>query len=121
LIRAKAPVRRLTALQIDRDGGLPKRRLRADLNDGIPDGICWHAHWQPGPCKRTESPFWAATPARMALLLAYQLGESGAAETGIQSQPVTELAISGQFLMVGGGQVPMTANSAAGRVSGCRL
>jgi hypothetical protein len=35
--------RRLTAFNIAADGGLPNRRLWADLGDGVPDGICLDA------------------------------------------------------------------------------
>jgi hypothetical protein len=32
--------RSLVAFDIDADGGLSKRRTRAHLSDGVPDGIC---------------------------------------------------------------------------------
>jgi sugar lactone lactonase YvrE len=35
--------RRLTAFEIDGDGGLSGRRVWADLGDGVPDGICLDA------------------------------------------------------------------------------
>jgi sugar lactone lactonase YvrE len=40
LIVAESYGRRLTAFQIDDDGGLSNRRVWADLGDGVPDGIC---------------------------------------------------------------------------------
>jgi len=40
LIIAESHARRLTAFEIDADGGLSNRRLWADLGDGVPDGIC---------------------------------------------------------------------------------
>ena len=40
LIVAESYGRRLTAFDIDADGGLSNRRVWADLGDGVPDGIC---------------------------------------------------------------------------------
>jgi sugar lactone lactonase YvrE len=40
LIVAESYARRLTAFEIDAAGGLSKRRVWADLGDGVPDGIC---------------------------------------------------------------------------------
>jgi sugar lactone lactonase YvrE len=40
LIIAESHGKRLTAFDIDRDGGLSRRRVWADLDDGYPDGIC---------------------------------------------------------------------------------
>jgi len=43
LIVAESYAKRLTAFDIDGDGGLSHRRLWADLGDGVPDGICLDA------------------------------------------------------------------------------
>src|SRR3954453_15885020 len=40
LIVAESYARRLTAFDIEPDGGLTNRRVWADLGDGVPDGIC---------------------------------------------------------------------------------
>jgi sugar lactone lactonase YvrE len=40
LICAESYARRLTAFDIEDDGGLSNRRVWADLGDGVPDGIC---------------------------------------------------------------------------------
>ena len=40
LIVAESYAQRLTAFEIDADGGLPNRRVWADLGDGVPDSIC---------------------------------------------------------------------------------
>ena len=40
LIVAESYARRLTAFDIAADGGLSNRRVWADLDDGVPDGIC---------------------------------------------------------------------------------
>jgi len=40
LIVGESYAKRLTAFDIDRDGGLSNRRVWADLGDGVPDGIC---------------------------------------------------------------------------------
>ncbi len=40
LIVAESYAKRLTAFDIDPDGGLSNRRVWADLGDGVPDGIC---------------------------------------------------------------------------------
>ena len=40
LIVAESYARRLTAFDIDADGGLSNRRVWADLGDGVPDSIC---------------------------------------------------------------------------------
>jgi sugar lactone lactonase YvrE len=40
LIVAESYANRLTAFDIGADGGLSNRRLWADLDDGVPDGIC---------------------------------------------------------------------------------
>ena len=40
LIVAESYAKRLTAFDIDADGGLSNRRLWADLGDGVPDSIC---------------------------------------------------------------------------------
>jgi sugar lactone lactonase YvrE len=40
LIVAESHGKRLTAFEIDADGGLSNRRVWADLGDGAPDGIC---------------------------------------------------------------------------------
>jgi len=40
LVVAESYAGRLTAFDIDSDGGLSNRRLWADLGDGVPDGIC---------------------------------------------------------------------------------
>jgi sugar lactone lactonase YvrE len=40
LIVAESYARRLTAFDIQPDGGLANRRVWADLGDGVPDGIC---------------------------------------------------------------------------------
>jgi sugar lactone lactonase YvrE len=43
LIVAESYAKRLTAFDIEADGGLSNRRVWADLGDGIPDGICLDA------------------------------------------------------------------------------
>ena len=43
LIVAESYRNRLTAFDIDRDGGLSNRRIWADLGAGVPDGICLDA------------------------------------------------------------------------------
>ena len=43
LIVAESYARRLTAFDIEPDGGLSGRRVWADLGDGVPDGICLDA------------------------------------------------------------------------------
>ena len=43
LIVAESYGRRLTAFDIEADGGLSNRRVWADLGDGVPDGICLDA------------------------------------------------------------------------------
>jgi sugar lactone lactonase YvrE len=43
LIIAESHGKRLTAFEIDVDGTLSKRRIWADLGDGVPDGICLDA------------------------------------------------------------------------------
>jgi sugar lactone lactonase YvrE len=40
LIVAESYARRLTAFDIDADGGLANRRVWADLGDGVPDSLC---------------------------------------------------------------------------------
>jgi sugar lactone lactonase YvrE len=40
LIVAESYAKRLTAFDIDADGGVSNRRVWADLGDGVPDGIC---------------------------------------------------------------------------------
>jgi sugar lactone lactonase YvrE len=40
LIVAESYAQRLTAFDIDADGGLSNRRVWADLGDGVPDSIC---------------------------------------------------------------------------------
>jgi len=40
LIIAESHAKRLTAFDIGTDGSLAKRRVWADLGDGVPDGIC---------------------------------------------------------------------------------
>jgi sugar lactone lactonase YvrE len=40
LIVAESYARRLTAFDVDADGGLSNRRVWAELGDGVPDGIC---------------------------------------------------------------------------------
>jgi sugar lactone lactonase YvrE len=40
LIVAESYARRLTAFDIEADGGLSNRRVWAELGDGVPDGIC---------------------------------------------------------------------------------
>jgi sugar lactone lactonase YvrE len=40
LIVAESYAKRLTAFDIDADGGLSNRRVWADLGEGVPDGIC---------------------------------------------------------------------------------
>lgn len=40
LIVAESYAKRLTAFDIDADGGLANRRVWADLGDGVPDGLC---------------------------------------------------------------------------------
>ncbi len=40
LVVAESYASRLTAFDIDADGGLSNRRVWADLGDGVPDGIC---------------------------------------------------------------------------------
>jgi sugar lactone lactonase YvrE len=43
LIVAESYAKRLTAFDIAADGGLSNRRVWADLDDGVPDGICMDA------------------------------------------------------------------------------
>lgn len=43
LILAESYGRRLTAFDVEADGSLSNRRLWADLDDGVPDGICLDA------------------------------------------------------------------------------
>jgi sugar lactone lactonase YvrE len=43
LIVAESYGKKLTAFTIDADGGLSRRRVWADLGDGVPDGICLDA------------------------------------------------------------------------------
>jgi sugar lactone lactonase YvrE len=43
LIVAESYARRLTAFDIGADGSLANRRVWADLQEGVPDGICLEA------------------------------------------------------------------------------
>jgi sugar lactone lactonase YvrE len=43
LIVAESYARKLTAFEIEDDGGLSNRRVWAELGDGVPDGICMDA------------------------------------------------------------------------------
>ncbi len=43
LVVAESYARRLTAFDVEADGGLSNRRVWADLGDGVPDGICMDA------------------------------------------------------------------------------
>jgi len=43
LVVAESYGKRLTAFDIEADGGLSNRRVWADLGDGVPDGICLDA------------------------------------------------------------------------------
>jgi sugar lactone lactonase YvrE len=43
LVVAESYAKRLTAFDIEPDGGLSNRRIWADLGDGVPDGICMDA------------------------------------------------------------------------------
>jgi sugar lactone lactonase YvrE len=43
LIVAESYAKRLSAFDIDADGGLSRRRVWADLGEGVPDGICLDA------------------------------------------------------------------------------
>lgn len=43
LIVAESYAKRLTAFDVDEDGGLSNRRVWAELGDGVPDGICLDA------------------------------------------------------------------------------
>jgi sugar lactone lactonase YvrE len=43
LIVGESYAKRLTAFEIEADGGLSNRRVWADLGDGVPDGICFDA------------------------------------------------------------------------------
>jgi sugar lactone lactonase YvrE len=61
LIVAESYGRRLTAFDIDADGGLSNRRVWADLGEGVPDGICmdadgavWYADVPNGCCSRVS-------------------------------------------------------------------
>src|SRR5439155_19709953 len=52
LIVAESYAKRLTAFDVDADGGLSNRRVWADLGDGGPDGICL----EPVSCSRPRRP-----------------------------------------------------------------
>jgi len=61
LIVADSYARRLTAFDIEEDGGLSNRRVWADLGDGVPDGICldaegavWYADVPNARCVRVR-------------------------------------------------------------------
>ena len=61
LIVAESYARRLTAFDIQPDGGLANRRVWADLGDGVPDGICidaegavWYADVPNRRCTRVR-------------------------------------------------------------------
>ena len=61
LIVAESYARRLTAYDIQPDGGLANRRVWADLGDGVPDGICidaegavWYADVPNRRCTRVR-------------------------------------------------------------------
>ncbi len=61
LIVAESYGRRLTAFDLDADGGLSNRRVWADLGDGVPDGICldsegaiWYADVPNKRCTRVR-------------------------------------------------------------------
>ena len=61
LIVAESYARRLTAFDIEPDGALSKRRVWADLGDGVPDGICidseaavWYADVPNKRCSRVR-------------------------------------------------------------------
>lgn len=61
LIVAESYSRKLTAFDIDADGGLANQRLWADLGDGVPDGICvdaegavWYADVPNRRCARVR-------------------------------------------------------------------
>jgi len=61
LIVAESYARRLTAFDIEADGGLTNRRVWADLGDGVPDGICidaegavWYADVPNKRCSRVR-------------------------------------------------------------------
>src|SRR5437763_11325748 len=52
LLVAESYAKRLTAFDVDADGGLSNRRVWADLGDGVPDGICL----EPVSCSRPRRP-----------------------------------------------------------------
>jgi sugar lactone lactonase YvrE len=61
LIVAESYAKRLTAFDIGADGGLSNRRVWADLDDGVPDGICidaagsvWYADVPNKRCARVR-------------------------------------------------------------------
>jgi sugar lactone lactonase YvrE len=61
LIVADSYAKRLTAFDIEEDGGLSNRRVWADLGDGVPDGICldaegavWYADVPNARCVRVR-------------------------------------------------------------------
>jgi sugar lactone lactonase YvrE len=61
LIVAESYAKRLTAFEIDAEGGLSNRRTWADLGNGVPDGICadaenavWHADVPNRRCVRVR-------------------------------------------------------------------
>jgi sugar lactone lactonase YvrE len=61
LIVAESYARRLTAFDIEADGGLTNRHVWADLGDGVPDGICidaegavWYADVPNKRCSRVR-------------------------------------------------------------------
>ncbi len=61
LIVAESYANRLTAFDIEADGGLSNRRVWADLGDGVPDGICidaggavWYADVPNARCVRVR-------------------------------------------------------------------
>jgi sugar lactone lactonase YvrE len=61
LIIAESYGKKLTAFDIDADGGLGNRRVFADLGDGVPDGICldadgavWYADVPNRRCVRVQ-------------------------------------------------------------------
>jgi sugar lactone lactonase YvrE len=65
LVVAESAANRLTAFTIDRDGGLTRRRLWADLGATVPDGICLDA----------EGAIWVADPLHDAVVRVADGGE----------------------------------------------
>jgi sugar lactone lactonase YvrE len=114
LIVGESFSRVLTAFDVEPDGSLARRRVWAQLGDGVPDGICLDA----------EGAIWAASPLTKEVLRVHEGGKVSE-RIGFATQAIACMLGGADrrtlFVITNSGSGPATADKRDGRIETMRV